>query len=149
MAGASSPRPHDNDCLRLPATSSPRIRGAEKKESTGLRLNQPCPPYVTPSSISSFDRRLSSAHIAESKSLKNSGANTFCQSSARQPYSLAACFSQRACGALQRFHAKSALQPCVEPALAARIGLVLPPGGQNHALENQPPTSRATRSPTD
>jgi hypothetical protein len=43
----------------------------------------PCPPYVTPSSISSFGRRLSSAHIAESKSLKNSGENTFCQSSAR------------------------------------------------------------------
>ncbi|MCG2629061.1 hypothetical protein L6654_20705, partial [Bradyrhizobium sp. WYCCWR 13023] len=52
-------------------------------ESTGLRLNQPCPPYVTPSSISSFGRRLSNAHIAESKSLKNSGQNTFCQSSAR------------------------------------------------------------------
>src|ERR1700759_3405191 len=82
MARSSSPRPYDNDCLRLPATSSPRIRGAEKKESPGLRLNQPCPPYVTPSSISSFDRRLSSAHIAESKSLKNSGANTFRQSSA-------------------------------------------------------------------
>lgn len=57
-------------CLRLPATSSPRICGAEKKESTGPHLNQPCPPYVTPSSISSFGRRLSSAHIAESKSLK-------------------------------------------------------------------------------
>src|SRR5947209_5166718 len=83
MARSASPRPDDDDCLRLPATSSPRIRGAEKKESTGLRLNQPCPPYVTPSSISSFGRRLSSAHIAESKSLKNSGANTFCQSSAR------------------------------------------------------------------
>ncbi|WP_247337148.1 hypothetical protein, partial [Bradyrhizobium sp. CW4] len=53
-----------------------------KKESTGLRLNRLCPPYVTPSSISSFGRRPSSAHIAESKSLKNSGENTFCQSSA-------------------------------------------------------------------
>jgi hypothetical protein len=83
MARSSSPRPDGNDCLRLPATSSPRIRGAEKKESTGLRLNQPCPPYVTPSSISSFGRRLSSALIAESKSLKNSGENKFCQSSAR------------------------------------------------------------------
>ncbi|MET4349378.1 hypothetical protein ABIC07_008906, partial [Bradyrhizobium sp. RT9a] len=30
----------------------------------------------------SFGRRLSSAHIAERKSLKNSGQNTFCQSSA-------------------------------------------------------------------
>ncbi|MBB4373472.1 SRSO17 transposase [Bradyrhizobium sp. cir1] len=53
-----------------------------KKESTGLRLSQPCQPYVTPSSISSFGRRLSSAHIAESKSVKNSGENTICQSSA-------------------------------------------------------------------
>src|SRR4029453_7831654 len=83
MARSSSPRPHDDDCLRLPATSSPRIRGAEKKKSTGLHLNQPCPPYVTPSSISSFGRRLSSAHIAESKSLKSSGENTFCQGSVR------------------------------------------------------------------
>ncbi|WP_208821125.1 hypothetical protein, partial [Bradyrhizobium neotropicale] len=55
----------------------------EKKESTGLRLSQPCQPYVTPSSISSFGRRLSSAHIAESKSVKSSGENTICQSSAR------------------------------------------------------------------
>src|SRR6185437_6063654 len=87
MARSSSPRPDDNDCLRLPATSSPRTRGAEKKESTDLHLSQPCPPYVTPSSISSFGRRLSSAHIAESKFLKNTGANRFCQSSAS--YSLA------------------------------------------------------------
>src|SRR3954462_12999205 len=82
MAGPPSPRLDDNDCLRLPAASSPRIRGAEKKESTGLRLSQPCPPYVTPSSTSSFGRRLNGARIAENKSLKNSGANTFCQSSA-------------------------------------------------------------------
>src|SRR3954447_23530943 len=82
MARSSSPRPYDNDCLRLPATSSPRKRGAKKKESTGLRLNRLCSPYVTPSPISSFGRRPSSAHIAESESLKNSGENTFCQSSA-------------------------------------------------------------------
>ena len=73
MAGSSSPCPDDNDCIRLPATSSPRTRGAEKKESTGLRLNQPCPPYVTPSSISFFDRHLSNAHTAEDESMKNSG----------------------------------------------------------------------------
>src|SRR4029453_13445962 len=77
-----SPRPDDNDCLRLPATSSPRIRGAEKKESTGLRLSQLCPPYVPPFFIPSLPPRLSSARIAESKYWKNSGANTFCQSSA-------------------------------------------------------------------
>src|SRR3954462_13274217 len=82
MAGPPPPRLDDNDCLRLPAASSPRIRGAEKKEATGLRLSQPCPPYVTPSSISSFGRRLNGARIAENKSLKNTGANTFCQSSA-------------------------------------------------------------------
>ncbi|MEZ0057219.1 hypothetical protein ABIF26_002727 [Bradyrhizobium elkanii] len=52
--------------------------GRKKKESTGLRLNQPCPPHAMPSSISSFGRRLSNAHIAESKSLKSSGANAFC-----------------------------------------------------------------------
>src|SRR5215471_4782959 len=83
MAGSSSPRSDDNDCLRLPATSSPRTRGAEKKESTDLRLSQPCPPYVTPSSISSFGRRLNGVHTAENKPLKNTCANRFCQSSAR------------------------------------------------------------------
>ncbi|WP_208738590.1 hypothetical protein, partial [Bradyrhizobium vignae] len=41
-----------------------------------------CQPYVTPSSISSFGRSLSIAHIAEGKSVKNSGENTICQSSA-------------------------------------------------------------------
>src|ERR1700750_1557371 len=83
MASSPPSRPDDNDCLRLPATPSPRTRGAEKKESTGLHLNQPCPPYVTPSSISSLGGRLSGVRTAENKSLKNSGANTFCQSSAR------------------------------------------------------------------
>src|SRR5579863_9116972 len=82
MAGSSSSCPDDNDRLRLPATSSPRTRGAEKKESTDLRLSQPCPPYVTPSSISSFGRRLNGVHTAENKSLKNTGATRFCQSSA-------------------------------------------------------------------
>src|SRR6516165_1667205 len=82
MAGSSSPRPHDNACLCLPAAPSPRTRGAEKKESTDLRLSQPCPPYVTPSSISSFGRRLNGVHTAENKPLKNTCANRFCQSSA-------------------------------------------------------------------
>ncbi|WP_208738584.1 hypothetical protein, partial [Bradyrhizobium vignae] len=45
---------------------------------------QPCQPYVTPSLISSFGRRLSIAHIAEGKSVKNSGENTICQSSVRR-----------------------------------------------------------------
>src|SRR5436190_23724148 len=82
MAGSPSPRLDDNDCLRLPAASSPHTRGAEKKESTDLRLSQPCPPYVTPSSISSFGRRLNGVRTAENKSMKNNGENNFCQSSA-------------------------------------------------------------------
>src|SRR5437899_39239 len=80
MAGPPSPCPDDNDCLRLPAASSPRIRGAEKKESTGLRLSQPCPPYVTPSWTSSFGRRLSDAHIVGNVSVTD--CKRFCQSSA-------------------------------------------------------------------
>jgi hypothetical protein len=83
VARSSSSRPNDYDCLRLLAAPSPRTRGAEKKESTGLRLNQRCPPYVTPSLISSFGQRLSGVRTAENKSLKNLGANRFCQSSAR------------------------------------------------------------------
>ncbi|MGX9428885.1 hypothetical protein, partial [Bradyrhizobium sp. LeoA1S1] len=50
---------------------------------------------VTPSSISSFGRRLSSAHIAESKSVKNSGENTICQSSVRP------C-THKPCGVMRR-----------------------------------------------
>jgi hypothetical protein len=86
MAGSSSPRADDNDCLRLPAASPPRTRGAEKKESTDLRLNQPCPPFVTPSSISYFGRPLSGVRTAENKSLKNTGVNGFCQSSAKPAF---------------------------------------------------------------
>src|SRR5450432_32142 len=83
MARSSSSRPDDDDCLRLLATPSPRIRGAEKKESTGLRLSQPCPPYVTPSSISSFGRRLNGAHIVGNVFVKDFSTKRFCQSSAR------------------------------------------------------------------
>src|SRR5271156_4215181 len=83
MARSASSRPDDYDCVRLLATPSPRTRGAEKKESTGLRLNQQCPPYVTPSSISSFGRRLSGVRTAENKSMKSRGTNRFCQSSAK------------------------------------------------------------------
>ena len=40
--GLHSPRPDDNDCLRLPATSAPCIRGAEKK------INGPPPQPTMP-----------------------------------------------------------------------------------------------------
>jgi hypothetical protein len=54
-----------------------------KDAATVLSLNQPCPPGVTPSSISSFGRRLSGARTADNESLKNRGTNRFCQSSGR------------------------------------------------------------------
>src|SRR5450432_2863827 len=89
MARSSSSRPDDDDCLRLLATPSPRIRGAEKKESTGLRLSQPCLPYVTPSSISSFGRRLNGAHIVGNVFVKDFSTKRFCQSSANSCNALA------------------------------------------------------------
>lgn len=53
-----------------------------KKESTDLRLSQPCPPCVTPSSISVLRPPPQHVHTAENKSLKKTGENGFCQSSA-------------------------------------------------------------------
>ncbi|WP_210418992.1 hypothetical protein, partial [Bradyrhizobium sp. NAS80.1] len=46
--------------------------------------SQPCPQYVTPSSISSCGRGLSGARTAEDKSLKSRCTNKFCQSSAKR-----------------------------------------------------------------
>src|SRR5215813_543516 len=56
---------YDDDRLRLPPASPARNCKAGKKESTGRRLSQLCPPYVTPSSNSSLDYRRSDARIAE------------------------------------------------------------------------------------
>src|SRR2546426_3175928 len=56
---------HDNDRLRLPATSPPRSNSAEKKESTGPRLSQLCPPCATPSSNSSLEHHCSDARIVK------------------------------------------------------------------------------------
>src|SRR5881397_4145784 len=75
LARPSSSRAHDNDRLRLPPASPTRASGAEKKESTGLRLNRACRPYAKPSSHSSFDHDRSRARIAEDKSAKSSSVN--------------------------------------------------------------------------
>ncbi len=82
MARSSSPRPDDNDCLRLPATSSPRIRGTKKR-------NQRASASTNHARRTSRHRRshpsaaVSAVPILpKAKSLKNDGANTFCQSSA-------------------------------------------------------------------
>src|SRR2546430_669220 len=46
---------HDDDRLRVPPISPAQNRKAGKKESTGRRLSQPCPPCARPSSKSSLD----------------------------------------------------------------------------------------------
>src|SRR5262249_23199976 len=56
---------YDDDRLRLPPASPARNSKAGKKESTGRRLSQLCPPYATPSSNSSLDYRRSDARIVE------------------------------------------------------------------------------------
>src|SRR5712671_3069682 len=56
---------HDDDRLRLPPASPAGNSKAGKKESTGRRLSQLCPPYATPSSNSSLDYRRSGARIVE------------------------------------------------------------------------------------
>src|SRR6202023_2186637 len=56
---------HDDDRLRLPPASPAHNSKAEKKESTGRRLSQLCPPYATPSSNSPLDYRSSDARIVE------------------------------------------------------------------------------------
>ena len=65
MARSSSSRADDNDCLRLPATSSPHTSEAEKKNQRAAASANACQPSVTPSSISSFGRRLSGVRTAE------------------------------------------------------------------------------------
>src|SRR6201987_4249890 len=65
MARPSPSCAYDYDRLRLPPASPARNSKAGKKESTGRRLSQLCPPYATPSSNSSLDYRRSDARIVE------------------------------------------------------------------------------------
>src|SRR5258705_4461348 len=75
LARLSSSGTHNNDRLRVPRESLTRTSGAEKKESTGLRLSRACRPYAKPSSNSSFDHDRSDARTAEDKSAKSSSMN--------------------------------------------------------------------------
>src|SRR5258707_8454785 len=54
-----------DDRLRVPPISPAKNSKAGKKESTGPRLSQPCPPCATPSSNSSLDHRRSDVPTAE------------------------------------------------------------------------------------
>jgi hypothetical protein len=59
----------------LPAASPARNSKAGKKESTGRRLSQLCPPYATPSSNPSLDYRRSDARIVENGFATSGGLN--------------------------------------------------------------------------
>ena len=65
LARTASSCTHDDDRLRFPPVSPAQNSKAGKKESTGRRLSQLCPPYATPSSNSSLNYRRSDARIVE------------------------------------------------------------------------------------
>src|SRR5215470_16395764 len=65
MARPSPSCAHDDDRLHFSPASPPSSNSAEKKESTGSRLSQLCPPCATPSSNASLDYRRSDARIVE------------------------------------------------------------------------------------
>src|SRR5437660_9937952 len=65
LARTSPSCAHDDDRLRVPPISPAQNSKAGKKESTGRRLSQPCPPCATPSSNSSLDHRRSDVPTAE------------------------------------------------------------------------------------
>src|SRR5215472_6940353 len=65
MARPSPSCAHDDDRLHFSPASPPSSNSSEKKESTGPRLSQLCPPCATPSSSSSLDYRRSDARIVE------------------------------------------------------------------------------------
>src|SRR5262249_38355955 len=58
---------------RFPPTSPARNSKTGKKESTGRRLNRPCPPCATPFSNFSLDYRRSDARIVENGFAASSG----------------------------------------------------------------------------
>src|SRR5262249_17740456 len=64
---------HDDDRLRFPPTSPARNSKTGKKESTGRRLNRPCPPCATPFSKFSLAYRRSDARIVENGFAASSG----------------------------------------------------------------------------
>src|SRR5262249_7526879 len=73
LAGSAPSCAHDDDRLRFPPTSPARNSKTGKKESTGRRLNRPCPPCATPFSNFSLDYRRSDARIVENGFAASSG----------------------------------------------------------------------------
>src|SRR5262245_26380848 len=75
MARSSPSCAHDDDRLRLPPASPPSSNSAEKKEPTGPRLSQLCPPCATPLSNFSLNYRRSHARIVENGFAASSGVS--------------------------------------------------------------------------
>src|SRR5262244_273767 len=75
MARSSPSCAHDDDRLRLPPASPPSSNSAEKKEPTGPRLSQLCPPCATPLSNFSLNYRRSDARIVENGFAASSGVS--------------------------------------------------------------------------
>src|SRR5262245_45718034 len=65
LARTASSCTHDDDRLRFPPVSPAQNSKAGKKESTGRRLSQRCPPCARPSSNSSLDHRRGNVPTAE------------------------------------------------------------------------------------
>src|SRR3546814_1147030 len=70
MDRSSSPCPHDDDRICLPAIPPPRSGGTEKKESQDHRRNPVCPQSGRPSLITYPGRRLPVAPNAVTASVK-------------------------------------------------------------------------------
>src|SRR5262245_43643235 len=75
LAGPASSCAHDDDRLRFPPVSPAQDSKAGKKESTGRRLNPPCPPCARPFSNSSTAHHRSGVRIAENGFATNSGVS--------------------------------------------------------------------------
>ena len=72
MAWPTSSRPHDNDCLCLPSTPSPRNREAGEKESMDRHHSQAYPPCAVLSSLTSLARGLRAVRTAANGSARHS-----------------------------------------------------------------------------
>src|SRR5205809_4682280 len=110
MARPSPSRAHDDDRLRLSPASPPSSNSAEKKESTGPRLSQLCPPCATPSSNSSLDYRRSDARIVEDGFAASSGVSKSAKVVLGR-YSPTSNNSGTSMPLLARGHARSGLRP--------------------------------------
>jgi hypothetical protein len=72
VAWTTSSRPHDNDCLCLPSTPSPRNREAGEKESMDRHHSQAYPPCAVLSSLTSLARGLRAVRTAANGSARHS-----------------------------------------------------------------------------